>query len=252
MGLDASALATMDPVAVAGPATAILEGEAEALGAEPGDVSEIDASTLPPEAIPMLERLFLRRLQRGDPKAFRELVKRHQDRVYSLSLRMLGDAHEAEDVSQEVFLSMHKHLARFRGDCRLTTWLYRVTKNHCLNRIKYQGRRETDAEAPEDLEKRVAESEIPLVSAPDRPDRALLGAEERAHVHLALKQLSAEHRLLVVLRDIEGLAYEEIARIANLPAGTVKSRLHRARAALADLLTASGMVPEGAAAGRAR
>jgi RNA polymerase sigma-70 factor (ECF subfamily) len=208
-------------------------------------VDATDVAALPTESVPFLERLFLRKLQRGDAKAFRELVRKHQDRIYSLCYRMLGDSAEAEDVAQEVFLAVHKHLPRFRGDCRLSTWLYRVAKNHCLNRIKYRERRET----VDDSELNQVDShqiDAGHISRPERPDQALLGAEERTRVHAALKQLSAEHRLLVVLRDIEGMSYEEIARIAELPAGTVKSRLHRARSALADLLAQAGMAPEGA------
>jgi RNA polymerase sigma-70 factor (ECF subfamily) len=208
----------------------------------PGDAGNPEG--IPPESVPLLERLFLRRVQSGDPRAFRELVRKHQDRVYSLALRMLGDAHEAEDVSQDVFLSAHKHLTRFRGECRISTWLYRVTRNHCLNRLKYLERRETESDSARP-EADLAQTEMPLLTQPDRPDRALLGAEERMHVHAALRHLSAEHRLLVVLRDIEGLSYEDIARIAELPAGTVKSRLHRARSALAAHLAAAGMVPDG-------
>lgn len=202
-------------------------------------------ATLPAEPVPMLERLFLRRLQRGEPRAFRELVQKHQDRVFSMSLRMLGDRREAEDLSQEVFLAVHRHIPRFRGQCRLSTWLYRITRNHCLNRLKYLEKRES--EELTDANQRgesAAEAELPLVAQADRPDRALLGAEERHQVHAALQRLSTEHRLLVVLRDIEGLSYEEIARIADVPEGTVKSRLHRARAALADLLEAAGMAPD--------
>jgi RNA polymerase sigma-70 factor (ECF subfamily) len=213
------------------------------------DESPSDGAMLPPESIPFLEKLFLRKLQRGDPRAFREFVRKHEDRVFSLCFRMLSDRHEAEDVAQEVFLAVHKHLPRFRGDCRLSTWIYRVAKNHCLNRLKYRVRRETEDDSV--LERIDGSStEGGLMSHPERPDRALLGAEERNHVQAALLKLSAEHRLLVVLRDIEGMSYEEIARIAELPAGTVKSRLHRARAALAELLAAAGMAPDGASDGR--
>jgi len=204
----------------------------------------VEGEQLPPEQVSFLEKLFIRKLQKGDAKAFRELVRKHQDRVFSLCFRMLADSHEAEDVAQEVFFAVHKHLPRFRGDCRLSTWIYRVAKNHCLNRLKYRERRETEGDAA--LEQVDGTSmDAGLMSRPERPDRALLGAEERNQVQLALVQLSAEHRLLVVLRDIEGMSYEEIARIAELPAGTVKSRLHRARAALAELLAQAGMAPEG-------
>jgi RNA polymerase sigma-70 factor (ECF subfamily) len=222
------------------------EGIPSSLRAEAAPVdTPVPEAALPPEPVPMLERLFLRRLQRGDAKAFRELVLKHQDRVFSMSLRMLGDRREAEDLSQEVFLAVHRHIPRFRGQCRLSTWLYRITRNHCLNRLKYLEKRESDELTDQNQGAEGAgEAELPLVTSSERPDRALLGAEERQQVHTALQRLSTEHRLLVVLRDIEGLSYEEIARVADVPEGTVKSRLHRARAALADLLEAAGMAPD--------
>jgi RNA polymerase sigma-70 factor (ECF subfamily) len=226
------------------PAAAIaLEVDASAPAAAPAPL-EVDAAAGTPESVPLLEKFLVRKLQRGDARAFRDLVRKHQDRVFSMSLRMLGNAQEAEDVSQEVFVAVHRHLPRFRGDCRLSTWIFRVTKNHCLNRIKYLERRETDGET--DLERVDAgDAADGFITAPERPDKALLGAEERRHVQQALNRLSAEHRLLVVLRDIEGMSYEECARIADLPPGTVRSRLHRARAALAEILAGEGMTPDG-------
>jgi RNA polymerase sigma-70 factor (ECF subfamily) len=248
MGLEVSVAGAPAVAEVAAPATSAPSDTASA-AETPAEGSPPARADLPAEQVSILERFFLRRLQSGDPRAFRELVRRHQDRVYSLALRMLGDAHEAEDVSQDVFLSAHRNLARFRGDCRLSTWLYRVTRNHCLNRLKYLERREGEGLPRGPPEGDVVQAELALVAPPDRPDRVLLGAEERVHVHAALHLLSAEHRLLVILRDIEGLSYEEIARIAELPGGTVKSRLHRARAALADALTTAGMAPDSAQEG---
>lgn len=208
------------------------------------DADSADDARVGPESIPLLERIFLRKLRKGDPRAFRELVRRHQDRVFSMNLRMLGDRHEAEDVSQEVFVAVHRHLPRFRGECKLSTWIYRVARNHCLNRLKYNERRESGGEA--DLDRLDAAEHPGLSTPPERPDRALLGAEERTQVQRALQRLSAEHRLIVILRDIEGMSYEDIGRIAELPPGTVKSRLHRARSALADELEKAGMAPDGA------
>lgn len=209
------------------------------------DAAQDEPEALGPERLPLMERFFLRRLQKGDPRAFRELVQLHEDRVYSLVLRMMNDPQEAEDISQEVFLSVHRNLPRFRGDCRLSTWLYRVARNHCLNRLKYLEHRAAGGEA--DLERTEASADA-FGTREQRPDQALLGAEERDHVQRALSQLSPEHRLLVVLRDIEGLGYDQIAQVAQLPLGTVKSRIHRARAALAERLLAAGMAPDGARA----
>jgi RNA polymerase sigma-70 factor (ECF subfamily) len=216
------------------------------LGLIAGDAAEVEAAGAK-ESVGLFERMLLRRLQRGDARAFRELVGTHQDRVYSLCLRMLGQAQEAEDVSQEVFVAVHRHLPRFRGECRLSTWIYRVAKNRCLNRLKSMRLRATEAHDV-DVHEANGPSEA-HGTGPARPDDALLGAEERAQVHRALATLSDDHRLLVVLRDIEGMSYEEIEKITDLAEGTVKSRLHRARAALADALERAGMAPSGSGRG---
>jgi RNA polymerase sigma-70 factor (ECF subfamily) len=180
------------------------------------------------------ERLLVARLRRGDPEAFETFVRTHQDRLYDFCLRMLGDREEANDVVQDVFVSAHQHLARFREDARLSTWLFRIGKNHCINRLKYLKRRGRgrSEEYGEENEGALADA---LGPSPG-PDAALETARERARVQWAISQLEPDARMLVALRDIEGLSYEEIIDITELPEGTVKSRLHRAREKLAQLL----------------
>ena len=180
------------------------------------------------------ERVLLARLRRGEPDAFEELVRAHQDRLYDFCVRMLGDREEAYDLVQDVFVSAHQHLARFREDAKLSTWLYRIGKNHCINRLKYLKRRGRgrSEEYGERSEGALAEA----LGSPPGPDAALESAREQARVQWAISQLEPDARVLVALRDIEGLAYEEIVDITELPLGTVKSRLHRAREKLADLL----------------
>jgi RNA polymerase sigma-70 factor (ECF subfamily) len=180
------------------------------------------------------ERFLLRRLRRGDARAFAVLVARYQDRVFNLAARMLGDAAEAEDVTQEVFVSVHQSLARFRGECRLSTWIFRVAKNHALNRLKRAAVRDAaavDAESAGDAREG------------QRPDALAIGREREAAVRRAIEMLPPDQRLLVVLRDMEGLSYEEVAEVADLPDGTVKSRLHRARMALMEILRGWGVTP---------
>jgi RNA polymerase sigma-70 factor, ECF subfamily len=186
----------------------------------------------PPEAIS--EREMLARLRRRDPHAFELLVRRHQDRVYDFCVRMLGDREEAHDLVQEIFVSVHQSVGSFRMDAKLTTWILRIAKNHCINRLKYldrRGRGRTD-EYGEALE---ADLESAVGSSP-RPDEALHLAQERALVRRAIARLDVDQRTLVVLRDIEQLSYEEIVEITDLPEGTVKSRLHRAREKLAEII----------------
>ncbi len=182
------------------------------------------------------ERLLLVRLRRGEPEAFEALVRSHQDRLYDFCVRMLGDREEASDLVQDIFVSAHQHLPRFREDSKLSTWLLRIAKNHCINRLKYLKRRGRgrSEEYGEQSEGALQEA---LGSAPG-PEAALESAREQARVQAALSRLEPDARMLVALRDIEGLSYEEIVSITELALGTVKSRLHRAREKLADLLGA--------------
>jgi RNA polymerase sigma-70 factor (ECF subfamily) len=179
------------------------------------------------------EQLLVARVRRGDERAFTEMVRTHQDRVVDLCYRMLNDKQEALEVAQEVFVSLHASIARFRGESRLSTWMFKVAKNHCLNRLKYLGRR---SRGRTDELSDVPEAELASHGNLPSPQEALLGKEQAERVQRAISQLSEEHRLLVVLRDLEGLSYDEIVQITDQPEGTVKSRLHRARAQLAILL----------------
>jgi RNA polymerase sigma-70 factor (ECF subfamily) len=179
-----------------------------------------------------LERSLLRRLRDRDERAFRELVDSHRDRVFNITYRMLGHRAEAEDVAQEVFITVFKTIDAFREESKFSTWLYRVTVNHCKNRIKYLARRR-DRDRDE-LDETSTETNgaagAPLGHVP--PDRALAGAQLEVLLQEAIANLDDDHRVVVVLRDIEDLSIEEICDITGLPDGTVKSRLHRARLAL--------------------
>ena len=180
------------------------------------------------------ERALLVRLRRREPAAFEQLVRANKDRIYDFCVRMLGDREEAYDVTQEIFVSVHLHLDKFREDAKLSTWMFRIAKNHCLNRLKYlkrrgRGRSDDYAEANE---LQINES----VGSPIKPDEVLEASREREWVHRAIAELDEDQRMLVALRDIEGLSYEEIVEITELPEGTVKSRLHRAREKLVGIL----------------
>ncbi len=198
---------------------------------------ELDLATRPAAIAPVVElpeSLLLARLRRKDPAAFEQLVKTHQDRVFDFCVRMVGDREEAFDLTQEIFVSIHLHLDKFRHDAKLSTWIFRISKNHCLNRLKYlkrRGRGRSD-DYGEANELAINDS----VGAPSGPDELLEASRERAWVHRAIAELDEDQRMLVALRDIEGLSYEEIVEITELPEGTVKSRLHRAREKLVGIL----------------
>jgi RNA polymerase sigma-70 factor (ECF subfamily) len=174
------------------------------------------------------------RWQAGDASAFETLVRRHERPVYRLALRMLGNREEAEDVTQDALLSLHRHGHRFRRESRFSTFVYRVAANAALNRRRTLGRSRT-------RERLLAERQsggFELPSAPRDPADAVEGAEVQDRVQEALQSLPTDLRMAVVLYDIEGLAYGEIARVLEVPEGTVKSRIHRARSALRERLKA--------------
>ena len=172
------------------------------------------------------------RWKAGDDRAFEELVERHQQRVFRLLMRMMGNREEAEDVAQETFLSLHRHGKRFRGDSRFSTFVYRVAANAALNRRRSLGR----SRARIDKLKVRTEAGDDLPVAPRNPEDATAGAELTARVRAALQELSPALRMPVILYDIEGLSYGEIAKVLGIAEGTVKSRIHRARRALRDEL----------------
>jgi RNA polymerase sigma-70 factor (ECF subfamily) len=178
-----------------------------------------------------IDHSLLRRLHGRDERAFRELIEGHRDRVYNICYRMLGHKHEAEDVAQEVFITVFKNIEQFRGESKFSTWLYRVAVNHCKNRIKYLARRH-DRDRDELDETSNGPNGAIGGPMPASPDRALEGVQMEALLREAINALDEEQRVVIVLRDVEDLSIEEICEITELPDGTVKSRLHRARLVL--------------------
>jgi RNA polymerase sigma-70 factor (ECF subfamily) len=180
------------------------------------------------------EHELIERLRRRDEAAFNVFVLTYQERVFRLLLRMLGDRAEAEDLAQEVFISIFKAIEGFRGESQLSTWVYRVAANHCRNRIKYLARRRRHLGGEFDEEIEVGKDVAGAPQRPTAPDRLLEARETESTLQAGLLALDEEQRELLVLREVEHLSYEEIMEILGLPEGTVKSRLHRARAALRE------------------
>lgn len=176
--------------------------------------------------------------RKGRPGAFEAIVRAHQDRVYAFCSRMLSDREEALDVAQDVFLSAYRSLAGFRGDASLSTWLLKIAANRCLNVIRRRSARagkETSFSGIGGGE----DGDLPFEPPgrdEDRPDRIVEERELGAILIRALGRIDPEARTLVLLSDVEGLSYEELADAAGLPLGTVKSKLHRARMALRKML----------------
>jgi RNA polymerase sigma-70 factor (ECF subfamily) len=181
---------------------------------------------------------IVRRFCAGDRHAFSELTTRYQDRVYTICLRWMGNRQVAEEIAQDVFIALYKSLDRFRGESKLYTWIYRVTINHCKNARLRRKRRAQDRHEP--LEGRFADEDGPTRELPSPNPGTETGvhrSEADKILQDALAQVDDDHRDILILRDIQDLSYEEISDILSLPRGTVKSRLHRARAELGRVLS---------------
>jgi RNA polymerase sigma-70 factor (ECF subfamily) len=179
------------------------------------------------------ERGLVEQCRTGDPEAFARLVALHEGMVFNMATRLLGDAEEAKDVAQDVFLQVYRTLGRFEGRSRLKTWIYRIVVNHCHNRRRFWRRRGRDRGRT--LSELTPADEARLAAAqphPASPYEEVRRRERAERMQAVLLGLSFAHRAILLLREVEGLSCEAIAATLRLPEGTVKSRLARAREAL--------------------
>ena len=174
---------------------------------------------------------LVRRFQEGSADTFEVLVQRHGTRVYNLCFRILGDPEEAADASQDTFLAALRKLNTFRGDSAFTTWLHRVTVNACYDSLRRKRRRPL-LQIVRDEDDERPETSLP---APDHADQVVFSID----VERALLEVPEEFRVVLVLADVQDLPYDEIARVLDIPVGTVKSRVFRGRAALGRALGAA-------------
>ncbi|MCC7417536.1 MAG: sigma-70 family RNA polymerase sigma factor [Acidobacteria bacterium] len=177
------------------------------------------------------ESALIRQCAAGDEAACTELVASHQRMVIQLAMNLLGDRDEALDLSQEVFLRVFRTIHRFRGQSSLRTWIYRIAVNQARNRHRFWRRRHRADQVS--LDQHVAShGDFPMEGGAASPDRVLAQKELASRLQAALDRLPFDQRTAIVLREIDGLSYEEIAYSLGLAVGTVKSRLTRARRAL--------------------
>jgi RNA polymerase sigma-70 factor (ECF subfamily) len=176
---------------------------------------------------------WVRRVQAGEVEAFGELVRRHEKMVFNLLYRWLGDHDEAAEAAQEVFLSAFRSIGRFRGDARFSTWLYRIAVNQAKNRKRARIVSERRRVSPEAGDPE-GDGGLPanLPGPGPNPAEEAERKELQHRVQEGIDRLKEDEALILLLHDLRGVAYEEIADVLNLPIGTVKSRLHRAREAL--------------------
>jgi RNA polymerase sigma-70 factor (ECF subfamily) len=171
--------------------------------------------------------------QAGDRDAFAQLVRRYEDQVFTMSLRMLSHREDARDLAQEIFLTVFERLDAFRGESTFKTWIYRITVNRCRDELR---RRKTVKHTrPGSLVGADGEQLDPPGREPS-PEQGARGREAEQLVERAMEELPEELKEIVVLRDVQDLSYDEIARVLDVPVGTVRSRLNRARTRLVELL----------------
>jgi len=184
------------------------------------------------------ETTLIQRCASGDDAAFAELVADHQRMVFQLALNLLGDRDEALDLSQEVFLRVFRTISRFRGQSTLKTWIYRIAVNQARNRHRFWRRRRRADQVSLDLH--VATHGEFVSAADSRPDRVFARKELENRLEHAMDALPFDQRTAIVLREVDGLSYDEIAYSLGVAVGTVKSRLTRARQTLRVQLREAG------------
>lgn len=184
----------------------------------------------------MDENDIIKQAGAGSQDAFALLLSRYEKTVYHHALRMLRSQEDAADATQEVFLKVWQGLSSFHGSSAFSTWLYRLTDNVCIDFLRREKKRRGDSS----LDAEEGGPAAALADPSPTPHQALERQEERQAVAKGLESLSEDHRRILILRELDGLSYEEIGSILGLPAGTVKSRIARARLSLADFLRKSG------------
>ena len=187
---------------------------------------------------PSEELSLIERVRTGDADAFEPLVCEHQKKVYNLALRLLKNSDDALDASQEAFIKAFTGISGFRADSRFSVWLYRLTYNVCIDLLRKKSRENTVPLSVEDDGGETVELEIP--DERTSPEREYERRELRELISAGLDTLSEEHRQILIMREISDMSYTEIADTLSISVGTVKSRIARARAALAVFLSEYG------------
>ena len=189
------------------------------------------------------ERRIIAQVCAGDTNAFEALVVAYQKQVYNLALRTVGNEEDAADMTQEVFLRAYRALGTFRGESKFSVWLYRLTTNVCIDFLRSRRRHPTVSLTASEDDDEQPQFELPADESVG-PEQQLTRSEMRRSVARGLDSLPDDARKILILRELDGLSYAEIGKVLHLEAGTVKSRLFRARRRLCDFLLADGNLPD--------
>ena len=182
---------------------------------------------------------LVQRARKGDQRAFKLLVERYQRKVYSVALGMVKDKEEARDVAQEAFVKVYKYLDHFKGDASFYTWLYRITVNICIDVLRKKGSKgDEHVEFDESVKLDTAEASIGALGTRlgTNPQKSALRKELAERITAAIQEIPESHREILLLREVEGMSYEDLSRTLKIPKGTVMSRLFHARLKMQKIL----------------
>ena len=188
------------------------------------------------------EYLIVQRVLEGDTNAFEELVLEYEKKVYNVALRMLNNSEDAADMTQEAFIKAYNSLSGFRGDSKFSVWLTRIVSNLCLDFMRSRNRRPTVSLSMEDEDGE--DVQLDIADTSQSPEQLLERSLTRESVRRGLQSLPEDYREILLLREIQGLSYDEIAAALDIEVGTVKSRIFRARKRLCAFLLRDGNIPE--------
>jgi RNA polymerase sigma-70 factor (ECF subfamily) len=175
------------------------------------------------------ESLFVLRLKANDDAAYDELVRTYNSPLFHTAYRMLGNSAEASDVVQEIFIKVFRNINGFKGESALKTWVFRIAFSEILNRLRWWKRRSRNTTLSLDDNHEGRANGLHVTDSSPTPEQVMQSREEERAIQRALETLSSDHRSIIVLRDIEGFSYSEIADVLGISIGTVKSRIARAR-----------------------
>jgi RNA polymerase sigma-70 factor (ECF subfamily) len=194
--------------------------------------------------------MIVRKVLQGDVNAFEKLVTEYERAVYAIAQRMTGNAEDAADMTQETFIKAYNSLSSFRGDSKFSVWLYRIANNVCLDFLRSRSRKPTVSLSTEDDDGE--ETQLDIADESQSPELLLESALTRDAVRRGLDSLPPDYRQILLLREIQGLSYEEIAAALGIESGTVKSRIFRARKRLCTFLIEDGNIPEFRSSGKVK
>lgn len=181
------------------------------------------------------EKLLVSRSQKGDISAFEELIYNYEKKAYNIAFRIMGNEEDAKDMTQEAFIKIYKSIGNFRGESTFSTWLYRIVTNVCLDELRKRKKNST-IPLEMNIETEKGNAVLELSAEKETPEDIYEQVEKKHMIQSAISSLADDYKTVIILRDVQGFSYEEIATMLNCSLGTIKSRINRARNLLKDKL----------------